>query len=51
MSLHWDRDAVVLHGDVEVANYCTTGTDELAAEVAGRVGTRPSYVRAISRRL
>ena len=38
LSLHWDRDAVVLHGDVEVAN---DWLDRLAAHAAkGRdIGT------------
>lgn len=37
---------VFVGGDVEVANYCTTGTDELAAEVAGRVSTKAAVLMA-----
>ena len=37
---------VFVGGDVDVANYCTTGTDELAAEVAGRVGTKAAVLMA-----
>ncbi len=37
---------VFVGGDVEVANYCTTGTEELAAEVAGRVGTKAAVLMA-----
>ena len=37
---------VFVGGDVDVANYCTTGTDELAAEVAGRVSTKAAVLMA-----
>ena len=37
---------VFVGGDVDVANYCTTGTDELAAEVAGRVRTKAAVLMA-----
>jgi L-fuculose-phosphate aldolase len=37
---------VFVGGDVEVADYRTTGTDELAAEVAGRVGKKAAVLMA-----
>jgi L-fuculose-phosphate aldolase len=37
---------VFVGGDVEVADYKTTGTDELAAEVAGRVGQKAAVLMA-----
>ena len=37
---------VYVGGDVPVANYKTTGTDELAEEVAGRVGDRSAVLMA-----
>ena len=37
---------VFVGGDVEVADYCTTGTDELAKEVAGRVGEKAAVLMA-----
>jgi L-fuculose-phosphate aldolase len=37
---------VFVGGDVEVADYRTTGTDELAKEVAGRVGTKAAVLMA-----
>ena len=37
---------VFVGGDVEVADYCTTGTDELAAEVASRVGGKAAVLMA-----
>ena len=37
---------VFVGGEVEVAEYCTTGTDELAAEVAKRVGEKAAVLMA-----
>jgi L-fuculose-phosphate aldolase len=37
---------VFVGGDVEVADYKTTGTDELAAEVASRVGEKAAVLMA-----
>ena len=37
---------VYVGGDVEVADYRTTGTDELADEIAGRVGERAAVLMA-----
>ncbi len=37
---------VFIGGDVEVADYCTTGTDELADEVAKQVGDRAAVLMA-----
>ena len=37
---------VYVGGDVEVADYKTTGTDELAAEVAARVGKKAAVLMA-----
>ena len=37
---------VFVGGDVEVADYRTTGTDELADEVAGRVGEKAAVLMA-----
>jgi len=37
---------VYVGGDVEVAEYRTTGTDELAEEIAGRVGERAAVLMA-----
>jgi len=37
---------VFVGGDVEVADYKTTGTDELAKEVAGRVGSKAAVLMA-----
>jgi L-fuculose-phosphate aldolase len=37
---------VFVGGDVEVANYCTTGTQELADEVASRVATKAAVLMA-----
>ncbi len=37
---------VFVGGDVEVADYCTTGTQELADEVASRVATKAAVLMA-----
>jgi L-fuculose-phosphate aldolase len=37
---------VFVGGDVEVASYCTTGTDELADEVASRVAQKAAVLMA-----
>lgn len=37
---------VYVGGDVDVADYKTTGTDELAEEVAGRVGSKAAVLMA-----
>jgi L-fuculose-phosphate aldolase len=37
---------VFVGGDVEVANYCTTGTQELADEVASRVAAKAAVLMA-----